>query len=103
MNANTWNKQLIIKGVAFFDGVIDGKEIKSGSVFIEEQLDESNKTAKGFRTVEYKTTPDVVKRVIANEFPINADVTFGMKVTKGGNTVLVEDIKPIGRIQQKAA
>jgi hypothetical protein len=95
---NSWNRQQIIKGVSYFDGVIDGKEIKSGSVFIEEQMDERGGNAKGFRTVEYKTTADVVKRIIHNEFPINGDVTFAMKVSKGSNTVVVEELKPLGRV-----
>ena len=94
---NTWNKQVVVKGVSFFDGEVYGKHYKSGVAYIEEQMDERAGNTKGFRTVEYPTTPDVVKRVIHLEFPINADVTFSMKVSKKANTVQVEELVPIGR------
>jgi hypothetical protein len=101
---NEWKKQLIVKGVSFFDGEIDGKRIESGSVFIEEELDARNGNAKGIRTVDYKTTAAVVKKAIHNEFPCTCDVTFGMKTTKNGNTVEVRELVPVGRVpQQKAA
>lgn len=75
----------------------------SGSVFIEEQLDEKSGNSKGFRTVEYPTTPEVVKAVIHNEFPISADITFSMKVTKKANTVQIEQLKPVARAPQAKA
>jgi len=105
---NTWLKAgTIVKGVSFFDGVIDGKEIRSAVIYIEEQMDEKSGREKGFRTVAYKSTPDVVKRIIHLEFPITAEVAFVMKVTKNNNEVAVEDVKPTGRAmpqpQQKAA
>ena len=93
----TFVKQQVVKGVSFFDGEIDGKSVKSGSVFIESQMDEKSGTAKGFRTVEYKTNIDVVKPIIHLEFPINAEVHYAMKVTKGNNTMVIEQIKPLGR------
>lgn len=104
---NNWDKQLTVKGVTFFDGDIDGKRVQSGTVYIEEQMDEKSGNAKGFRTVEYKTTPDVVKRVIHNDFPITAQVFFSMKVTKNANVVQIDELKPLGRVpgvpQSKAA
>lgn len=95
---NTWNKPVIVKGVSFFDGVIDGKEIKSGTVYIEEQMDEKAGTSKGFRTVAFPSTPEAVKKVFDNEFPINADVTFSMKVTKNANIVQVDAMKFLNRV-----
>jgi hypothetical protein len=95
---DTFVKQQVVKGVTFFEGTMDdGKVVKSGTAYIEAQLDESNGRSKGFRTVEYKCTPEVVKKVIHLEFPINAEVTFVMKVTKNANVIGIEDIKPLSR------
>lgn len=87
----------IIKGVSKFRGAIDGQDIDSGAVFIEEPFDASNANAKGFRTVEYKAVnSEVVGRVFHLEFPITAEVTMEMSATKRGNVIVVHEVKPIG-------
>lgn len=87
----------IVKGVSFFDGVIDGKQLNSASIFVEEEMDTKNGTAKGSRTVEHKCTDaNVVKRVIHNEFPARCEIVFDLVVKKGTQSFIVADLKPIG-------
>lgn len=84
-----------ITGVAFFAGNIEGKELDSGTLFVEEALDESTERAKGFRTVEYKCpNSSLVKSIIHNAFPMMADITVESKVTKGGSSLVVTGVKP---------
>jgi hypothetical protein len=93
----TFEKKQIIKGVSFFDGVIDGKEIRSGVVFIEHQLDESKGNAKGFRTVELKADCEAVKMVINQDYPLNANVLYEMRVSKGSHTMTIVRIDPLSK------
>lgn len=90
-------KTSVIKGIAFFADKIEGQDVNVGSVFIEEQLDESKGNAKGFRTVEYKAASAEVVRPLMNlEFPISGEVHFRMLVSKRAHQIVVEAIKPIG-------
>jgi len=85
-----------IMGVAFFAGNIEGKDLDSGTVFVEEQLDESTDRAKGFRSVEYKApNSSLVKAVMHNAFPMMAEITVESKVTKGASSLVVTGIKPL--------
>jgi hypothetical protein len=88
--------QMVIKGATFFDGQIDGKQLSSGSIFVEEQMDESTGNAKGFRTVEHKCkSADVVKSVFHNSFPMLADVSLDLIVKKGTQSFVVMKVEPI--------
>jgi hypothetical protein len=88
--------QSIVKGVSYFDGTIDGKQLNSGSVFIEEEMDDKNGNAKGFRTVEHKcSSADVVKRIIHNDFPAKCEIVLDLLVKKGTHSFVVSDIRPI--------
>lgn len=93
---NQFQKKCIVKGVSFFADKIDGEAINSGALFIEEQLDEKHGRAKGFRTVEYRC-PDseLPKRLIANAFPVECEVTFEISTTKRGQVITVADAKPL--------
>lgn len=91
--------QAVIKGCTFFDGEIDGKEIKSGTVFIEDNLEQQTGRSKGTRTLEYPCVDaEVVKRIINNEFPISAEIELEMKVTKRDHKPIVVSVKPIVRV-----
>jgi hypothetical protein len=88
--------QAIVKGVSYFDGTIDGKQLNSASIFVEEEMDSKSGTAKGYRTVEHKcTSADVVKRVMHNDYPARCDITLELIVKKGTQTFMVADLKPI--------
>ena len=41
---NGFDKQVVIRGVKFFSGRIDDKDIESGKFYVDEQLDEANGT-----------------------------------------------------------
>lgn len=94
-----------IMGVAFFAGNIDGKELDSGTIFVEEALDESSERSKGFRSVEYKTpNSSLVKALIHNSFPMIAELSVESKITKGGSSLIVVAVKPVQLApSQKAA
>lgn len=85
-----------VLGVAFFAGNIDGKDLDSGTLFIEEQLDESTERAKGFRSVEYKLpNSGMAKAIMHNAFPLIAEVSFETRVTKGASSIAVTGVKPV--------
>ena len=91
-----FNSKCKVLGVAFFFGPIDGKEIDSGTIFIEEALDETTERAKGFRSVEYKCPNHLLaKALLHNTFPIIADVSFESKVTKSGTSMAIVAVKPL--------
>jgi hypothetical protein len=101
---NQFSKTCAVKGVSFFADKIDGEAINSGTVFIEEELDERAGRAKGFRTVEY-ACPDseLPKRLIHNTFPVMCEVVFELSTSKRAQKVMVVDARPVtGRQAQPA-
>lgn len=85
-----------ITGVAFFAGNIDGKDLDSGTLFVEEPMDESTERAKGFRSVEYKAPSSaLIKAIIHNSFPLIAELSVESKITKGGSSLIVVAVKPV--------
>lgn len=95
--AELFEKEQVVKGVTFFEGAIDGKQLNSGTVFIESELDVSKGNAKGVRTVEYKAdSSEVIKRVMHNEFPGKFKVFYEMRVTKSSNQMVIVDLRPTG-------
>lgn len=89
---NAFKKVCVIKGAGFFNDKIDGEMIDSGSVFIEEALDESKGRAKGFRTVEYRCpSHELAARLCKGELPAQFEVTFEIVTTKRGQAINVVD------------
>lgn len=87
---NGFSKVCIIKGAAFFNDKIDGDMIDSGSVFIEEPLDESKGRARGVRTVEYKCpSSELAKQLCKQELPGQFEVVFEITTTKRGQSITV--------------
>ncbi|KAF7600096.1 MAG: hypothetical protein CGU28_02190 [Candidatus Dactylopiibacterium carminicum] len=86
----------IIKGANFFTGEIDGKQMDSGAIWIEEPLDESRGTSKGWRTVEYRcASSQIVKNLMEMQFPISAEVHFELVTGKRDQKITVVEIVPI--------
>ncbi len=85
-----------VTGITFFDGNIDGKDIDSGSVFIEEHLDERSGRSKGTATQKYPLgDAKEAKSLMHNTFPLVCEIEF-RRVTNGNvskNTV--HSIKPV--------
>ncbi len=95
--AMQFETEAVISGVSFFSGVIDGKELDSGTVFILEELETKNGNANGSRTTENKTaSSETVKRIIKNTFPCKFKLVYERQVTKGGEKLIVIDARPIG-------
>lgn len=91
-----FNIQAVVQGVAKFDGVIDGKQLNSGTLFILEELDDKAGNAKGQRTTENKcVNADVVKRIMHLGFPGTFNLVYERQVTKGGERLIIVDAKPI--------
>jgi hypothetical protein len=89
---NGFRKVCVVKGAGFFNDKIDGELIDSGSVFIEEQLDESKGRAKGFRTVEYRCeNHELAARLCKGELPAQFDVQFEIVTSKRGQVIRVVD------------
>ncbi len=94
----------VVNGVTFFNGVIDGKELDSGTLFILEELDTKNGNAIGTRTTENKAAnSEIVKRIIKNTFPCKFKLVYERQVTKGGEKLIIIDARPVGMAQPKAA
>lgn len=91
-------------GVKFFKGNIDSKDIDSGKVFIEEQLDFTTGRAKGYATQDYPlANAAAAQGLMHNEFPIVCDVEF-IRVTNGDvSKNIVGAIKPVERVAPSKA
>ena len=93
----------MVSGVNFFNGVIEGKELDSGTLFILEELDVKNGNSKGSRTTENKAVnSEVVKRLINNEFPLKCRLVYDRQVTKNGEKMIVIDAKPVDPVRKAA-
>ena len=95
--AMEFEAEAVVNGVTFFDGVIDGKQLDSGTFFILEELDVTNKNAAGTRTTENKAVnSELVKRIIKNTFPCKFKLVYARQVTKSGEKLIIIDARPIG-------
>jgi hypothetical protein len=98
---NGFSRVCIVKGAAFFNDKIDGDMVDSGTVFIEEALDESSGRARGVRTVDYRC-PDhqVAKELIGHELPGEFEVNFEVVTAKKTQTIKVVGFKRVGKVTQ---
>jgi len=94
--AMQFETEVVVQGVTFFNGVIDGKELDSGAVFILEELDQKNGNAAGSRTTENKTAnSEIVKRIMKAGFPNKFKLVYERQVTKGGEKMIVIDARSV--------
>ncbi len=104
--AMQFETEAIVNGVNFFNGVIDGKELDSGTMFILEELDTKNGTSKGARTTENRcANSEVIKRILRNEYPLRMKLVYERQVTKGGEKLIIIDARPVeaARAHEKKA
>lgn len=94
-----------VTGVKFFVGNIDGKELDSGKIYVEEKLDFTRKTAKGYATVEYALADAAAaKAIMHNELPLMCEIEW-MRVTNGDTSKnIVVSVKPVeaGKVHKAA-
>ncbi len=95
MNNMTQTNQRMT-GLGFFEGEIDGKDIKSGSIFVESALDETKSNAKGTRSVEHKVDMDLIKALMHNPMPMMVDLEFEHRVTRGAMSFRCINVLPKG-------
>ena len=95
--AMQFESDAVVSGVTFFNGVIDGKELDSATIFILEELETKNGNANGSRTTENKClSSETVKRIINNSFPCRFHLVYERQVTKGGEKLIIIDARPLG-------
>jgi len=84
-----------VMGVKFFKGTIDDKAIDSGKIFVEEALDFTRGTAKGYASQEYALGNAEAAQVLMKlEFPLMAVVEF-QRVTNGDTSKnVVMSVRP---------
>ena len=85
-----------VTGAKWFEGEIEGKKLNSGTVFIEERLDDRRGTAKGYGSTPYKLGGAATAQALAKrEFPLVCEVEFE-RVTngKGESESIIVDIRP---------
>jgi hypothetical protein len=93
-----------VSGVNMFNGVIDGKEIDSATMFILEELDAKSGNSKGSRTTENRCVgSDLVKRLLREEFPLKCKLVYERQVSKNGEKLIIIDAKPFDQTIRKAA
>lgn len=96
-----------VVGAKWFKGSIDGKDLDSGTVFVEERLDDRRGTAKGYAATPYKLANSAHAQALAkNEFPLICEVEFErMANGKGDSENVIVQIVPARAAapQQKAA
>jgi len=97
--AMQFNSEVVVNGVTYFLGVIDGKELDSGTMFILEELDTKNGNAAGTRTTENKCVDSALVKNILDRgvsFPSKFKLVYERQVTKGGERLIVIDAQSMG-------
>ena len=98
--AMQFETEAVVNGVTFFHGVIDGKELDSGTMFILEELETKNGNAAGARTTENKcSSSETVKRIIKNIFPNKFKLVYERQVTKAGEKLIIIDARPVNEVR----
>lgn len=92
-----------VTGVTFFKDTIDGKQIDSGAVFIEESLNFQTGRSKGTASQKYSLgDASKAQAIYHNEFPLICEVEF-TRVTNGNvSKNIVTSIKPIAQAKSTA-
>jgi len=95
-----------VTGAKWFKGNIDGKDLDSGTIFVEERLDDRRGTAKGYACTPYKLASSARAELLAKgEFPMLCEVEFErMTNGKGDSENVVVRIQPVAaQAPQKGA
>ena len=84
-----------VTGCKWFKGNIDGKDLDSGTVFVEERLDDRRGTAKGRAATAYKVSSSAVAQALAKrDFPLMCDVEFERVSNGRESETIIADIRP---------
>lgn len=84
-----------VTGVKWFKGNIDGKDIDSGTVFVEERLDDRRGTAKGYAATPYKVGASAIAQALSKrEMPLLCDVDFDRVSNGKDSETIIAHIQP---------
>jgi hypothetical protein len=93
-----------VLGAKMFKDQIDGKQFDITKIFVQQDLDSSRGTAKGFAVTEYSWgTSDNFKAIQHNPFPFEAELTVEMVTTGKNQKINVLHCKPIAVSSAKAS
>ncbi|MDZ4080941.1 hypothetical protein [Hydrocarboniphaga sp.] len=89
--------KVLVTGVKWFVGNIDGKDFNTGTAFVDEKLDDRRGTAKGRASTTYKLSSAAVAQALAKrDFPLQCEVEFErLSDGKGSSETIIVDIRPI--------
>jgi hypothetical protein len=84
-----------VTGVKWFVGNIDGKDINSGTAFVEEKLDDRRGTAKGKACTPYKLSSAATAQALAKrDMPLDCVVEFERVSNGKESETIIVDIRP---------
>lgn len=92
-------RQDVIKGANFFKGSIDGEQIDSGSIHIEQPLDTARGTAAGYRTVAFSCPNSDISRSLiesVKSWPVTAEVRYAIKASAKAKDLVVVGVRVVG-------
>lgn len=93
-----------VLGAKMFKDQIDGKQFDITKIFVQQDLDSSRGTAKGFAVTEYSWgTSDNFRAIQHNPFPFEAELTVEMVTTGKNQKINVLHCKPIAIAAAKAS
>lgn len=96
--------KVVVLGAKMFKDQIDGKQFDTTKLFVQETLDASRGTMKGFGVMEYGWgTSDNFRSIQHNPFPFEAELTIEIVTTGKAQKINVLNCKPIAMVQQPAA
>lgn len=88
--------QALVTGVKFFTGKVEGTDYDSSTIFCLQDLDESNKTAKGQAGVDYKCGTSALYRKMQDwAFPVNCVLTLEQTTTGKVIKTTVVDVQQV--------
>lgn len=86
----------VVLGAKMFKDQIEGKQFDVTKIFVQQELDASRGTAKGFAVTEYSWgTSDNFRSIQHNPFPFEAELTVEMVTTGKNQKINVLHCKPL--------
>lgn len=96
--------KVVVLGAKMFKDQIDGKQFDTTKLFVQENLDASRGTMKGYGVVEYGWgTSENFRSIQHNPFPFEAELTLEMVTTGKAQKFNVIAVKPLAMVQQTTA
>lgn len=93
----------VVRGFQNAEYQIDGKTVQTKVIFIDAAMN-ADSGGKGFKTVDKKcVSPDVIRAIEHNPFPMEAEVEFEELATKNKSELFVLSIKPLRQVGPQAA